>query len=385
MRTLIALTLLAALCSAKVFFAETFDSTWEQRWTYSSVKGAEAGKFKWSAGKYFGNEEEAKGLQTSEDARFYIASAQFDEFTNRDSMLIFQFEVKHEQNIDCGGGYLKLLPASAFSDATKFSPDSEYNIMFGPDTCGPSNKKTHLIFSNKGTNYLIKRELRADTDEHLHLYTLIVNPDNTYEVRLDNKKVQSGSLEEDWDMVPPKKINDPDAKKPEDWVDEPQMDDPTDTKPDDWDLEPAKIPDSQASKPEDWDDETDGEWEAPLIDNPNYKGVWAAKRIPNPAYKGPWVHPQIDNPAYAPQPQLYAYDSFKYVGIEIWQVKSGTVFDNILLTDSLDTQAEWAAKFEAESKAERAAYDAAKEKERQEAAKSAPVTEDEGDVEKEEL
>ena len=50
-------------------------------------------------------------------------------------------------------------------------------------------------------------------------------------VKIDNKEAQSGSLEDDWDFLPPKQINDPDAKKPEDWVDSPKMDDPEDTKP----------------------------------------------------------------------------------------------------------------------------------------------------------
>ena len=50
-------------------------------------------------------------------------------------------------------------------------------------------------------------------------------------MKIDNKEAQSGSLEADWDFLPPKKINDPDAKKPEDWVDNPKMDDPDDTKP----------------------------------------------------------------------------------------------------------------------------------------------------------
>lgn len=68
-------------------------------------------------------------------------------------------------------------------------------------------------------------------DEFTHLYTLIVRPDNTYVVKIDNKEAQSGSLEDDWDFLPPKKINDPDAKKPDDWVDNPKMDDPEDTKP----------------------------------------------------------------------------------------------------------------------------------------------------------
>ena len=46
--------------------------------------------------------------------------------------------------------------------------------------------------------------------------------------------------------------------------------------------------DANAKKPDDWDDEEDGEWEAPMIDNPEYKGEWTVKRISNPAYKGFW-------------------------------------------------------------------------------------------------
>lgn len=68
-------------------------------------------------------------------------------------------------------------------------------------------------------------------DEYTHLYTLVVNPDNTYEVKIDNKKVESGSLEEDWDFLPPKKIKDPEAKKPEDWDEREKIDDPDDKKP----------------------------------------------------------------------------------------------------------------------------------------------------------
>lgn len=47
------------------------------------------------------------------------------------------------------------------------------------------------------------------------MYTLIVTPDNKYEVKIDNEKAESGDLEEDWDFLEPKKIKDPDAKKPE--------------------------------------------------------------------------------------------------------------------------------------------------------------------------
>ena len=106
----------------------------------------------------------------------------------------------------------------------------------------------------------------------------------SFQVLIDNEKVESGDLENDWEFLPPKKINDPAAKKPDDWDDRPTIDDPTDTKPEDWN-KPMHIPNPDAKKPEDWDDEMDGEWEPPMIDNPEYKGEWKPKRIDNPGYK----------------------------------------------------------------------------------------------------
>ena len=63
------------------------------------------------------------------------------------------------------------------------------------------------------------QDIRCKDDVFSHLYTLIVNTDGTYEVLIDNEKAESGSLEDDWDILPPKKIKDPEAKKPEDWDD----------------------------------------------------------------------------------------------------------------------------------------------------------------------
>lgn len=47
----------------------------------------------------------------------------------------------------------------------------------------------------------------------------------------------------------------------------------------------------------------DGEWEAPLIDNPICEkasgcGEWKAPQIDNPNYQGKWRAPLIDNPNY---------------------------------------------------------------------------------------
>ena len=71
----------------------------------------------------------------------------------------------------------------------------------------------------------------SQDDELTHLYTLVLKPDNTYVVKIDNKEIGSGKLEEDWDFLPPKTIPDPEAKKPEDWDDKPKIDDPEATKP----------------------------------------------------------------------------------------------------------------------------------------------------------
>merc|ERR1719379_2095310 len=358
------LALVAIACigfaTAEVYFEEDFSGDWESRWVQSKAK-SDLGEMKVSAGKFFGDEEAAKGLQTSQDAKFYAISTTHKEFSNEGKTLVVQFTVKHEQDIDCGGGYLKL---GAF-EPEKFEGSSEYNIMFGPDICGSSTKKTHVIFNYKDKNLDKKKEVRCESDTLSHLYTLIVKPDNTYEVQIDMNKVDSGSLAEGWNFLEPKQIRDPNEKKPADWVDEAEIDDPNDKKPAGYDDIPAKIADPKAKKPDDWDDESDGTWEAPQVDNPAYKGAWKARKIKNPAYKGIWEAKLIDNPKYAPDDKLYSYKSFNAVGIDVWQVKSGPIFDNILVTDDVEyAKAHGDKTWKAGKDAEKAAKDKADEEKR---------------------
>merc|ERR1712055_1276675 len=203
------------------------------------------------------------------------------------------------------------------------------------------------IFNHKGKNLLTKKEIRCKDDQMTHLYTLIVKPDNTYEVLIDNEKAESGTLEEDWDFLPPKKINDPEAKKPEDW-----------------------------------DDEMDGEWEPPMIDNPEYKGEWKPRQIDNPDYKGAWVHPEIDNPDYNPADAegIAKYEENCKIGFDLWQVKSGTIFDNLIITDDPAAAKKageelWAVTKEGEKKMK----DAQDEEERKKADEEAKKDEDEAE------
>lgn len=131
--------------------------------------------------------------------------------------------------------------------------------MFGPDICGYTTKKVHAIFSRDEKNHLIKKDVPCETDQLTHVYTFIVRSDATYSILVDNKEKQTGSLYSDWDILPPKQIKDPDAKKvkmiyvwcimnlqgvsiravwfvcvmsqPEDWDDKEYIPDPDDKKP----------------------------------------------------------------------------------------------------------------------------------------------------------
>ncbi|RHZ88016.1 hypothetical protein Glove_26g109 [Diversispora epigaea] len=325
---------ISSLVSADIYLKETFtDADWEKRWIYPE-ESDNLGKFKVSAGEFYADEIESRGLQTSQDAKFYAISAKLDNtIDNSDKDLVVQFSVKHEQLIDCGGGYVKLMPPTF--DASKFNGDSIYNIMFGPDICAPV-QHVHVILNHKGENKPRKKLIVAPADQLTHLYTLILKPDQTYKVLIDNKEEASGKLEDDFDLLLPREIEDPNAKKPEDWVELAEIPDPSDTKPLDWVDGPSTIPDPDAKRSEDWDDEMDGDWEPPQIPNPDFKGEWKQKIIPNPDYKGKWTPPLIPNPEFKPEPLIHAYNT-AYIGFDLWQVKSGSIFDNILITDDVES------------------------------------------------
>ncbi|XP_024025727.1 calreticulin-3 [Morus notabilis] len=235
--------------------------------------------------------------------------------------------------------------------------------MIGPDLCGSQKKKLHVILSYQGQNYPIKKDLQCETDKLTHFYTFILRPDATYSVLVDNRERDSGSMYTDWDILPPQKIKDVKAKKPKDWDDREYIDDPNDVKPEGYDSIPAEIPDPKAKEPNDWDDEEDGIWRPPKIPNPAYKGPWKRKKIKNPNYKGKWKTPWIDNPEFEDDPDLYVLKPIKYVGIEVWQVKAGSIFDNILICDDPQYAKQVVEEVFANREAEKEAFEEA-EKER---------------------
>ena len=108
--TIAAILGLAAVASAEVFLHETFSDGegWKERWTPSAYR-EDLGQLEVSSGKWSVNEAAQAGLRTTEDYRFYAVSSKIPKpFNNKDKNLVIQYDVKNEQDIDCGGSYLKV-------------------------------------------------------------------------------------------------------------------------------------------------------------------------------------------------------------------------------------------------------------------------------------
>lgn len=389
--------------SGDVHFAEPFDAEDAiESWTLSKAdkEGVES-----EISKYNGRwsvEAAANvpldgdtGLVLKDKARHHAISTTLDKpFVFEDKPFVLQYEVNFQEGIECGGAYIKLLTQTDDLKLSEFHDHTPYTIMFGPDKCG-EDYKLHFIFRHKNPLTGEFEEKHAPkpstnlqgfyTDKKSHLYTLVLNPDNTFQVFVDQKVVGAGDLLKDMSppVNPPKEIEDANDVKPSDWDERETIPDETAVKPDDWDEDaPAEIPDPKAempegwleseplfvddfdaTQPEDWDEDIDGEWEAPQIDNPACSnapgcGVWEPPTIPNPEFKGKWRAPHISNPAYKgiwkprmiPNPD-YFEDNHPFqmstigaLGLELWSMSNEIMFDNILITHDKSVADDYASR-----------------------------------------
>uniref|UniRef100_A0A672Z331 Calmegin n=1 Tax=Sphaeramia orbicularis TaxID=375764 RepID=A0A672Z331_9TELE len=369
-----------------VYFAETFDDGSLDRWQLSkTVKGDaddDIAKYdgKWSVEQLKENKVPGdQGLVLKSRAKHHAIAAMLNKpFIFQDEPLVIQYEVNFQDGIDCGGAYIKLLSDTGSLNLEQFHDRTPYTIMFGPDKCG-EDYKLHFIFRHQNPlnkDVEEKHAKRADvdlkkfyTDKKTHLYTLVLNPDNSYEMFIDQSSVSreiddpNDSKPEDWDERA--KIPDPEAVKPDDWDEDApaKIEDPDALKPEGWlDDEPEFVPDPNAEKPEDWDEEMDGEWEAPqipnpacetatgcgewkrpMINNPQYKGKWKAPLVDNPNYQGVWKPRKIDNPEFFEDLQPFRMISFKALGLELWSMTSDIYFDNFIITSHKEVADRWAS------------------------------------------
>ncbi len=93
-----AVSLLASSASSTVFFEDRFDKGMG-KWVVSDWKSGDMGTWTHTAGQWFGNEAEAKGIATTNDVKHHAISAKMDSAasTTGDKPLIVQFTVKHEK------------------------------------------------------------------------------------------------------------------------------------------------------------------------------------------------------------------------------------------------------------------------------------------------
>jgi len=124
------------------------------------------------------------------------------------------------------------------SDPDHFGDQTPFYIMFGPDMCGTTGRRTHLIFTYNGRAELKEVDLPYKQDfGATHLYRMTLRPNNTIRVDIDQDTIYEGKLAADWGL------------------------------PDD--------------------------------------------------------------------PLLYMFQDIGFIGFDLWQLKGGTIFDNIILTDDV--------------------------------------------------
>jgi len=388
------------LDGSATYFLEPFHSVeeFETKWKPSNAKkdGVEESIAKYDAKWGLTEPKESAiigdhGLTFLSEAKHGAISSPLQKiYKFEDRSLLVQYEVRFQKKHECGGAYVKLLADTEGLKFEEFHDKTEYTIMFGPDKCG-GDGKLHFIFQHKNpiTHKMEEKHAKKPTGEFnnifedgkTHLVGLILRPDNTFEIQVDQVVVNAGSLLKDMEppINPPKMIDDPTDLKPDDWDEREKIPDPNASKPENWDEdaqkmisdpnavkpdgwldeEPEMTADPASVKPQDWDEEEDGEWEAPQvpnpkckavgcgvwsppqIKNPEYKGKWSPPLIKNPSYKGIWSPKQVENPNYFEDNSPFTMKSIAAVGFELWSMQSDIVFDNIIIADELDTVQQW--------------------------------------------
>lgn len=170
--------------------------------------------------------------------------------------LIMQYEVSGSAGKMCVEPFIHLYGKGDFAPED-LSDGTEYVVSFGPAFC-PAKKSVHFSFRHRNPmtdvfeeKFMINAPV-IDVDDKLHLYTLIVRPDNSFDILVDALVVRSGDLLTDFDppVNPSPEISDPRDKKPATWA------------------EKSHIVDENGK----------------TVANPEYVGPWEARKIVNPGY-----------------------------------------------------------------------------------------------------
>ena len=215
--------------------------------------------------------------------------------------LIFQYEVRIQYSFTSSGIYFKLF-SDPFFNSSVLDNITPYFVMFGGDK-NSEKPFVHLIYQedildhgiSRRQEHRMKQNPIFNHDYINHLFTLILRPNTTFEILIDNKLRRRGNLSKSF--LPP--------------VEPPFIFQP---KPADWD-DREVIPDEISRN-------TGPVFYQTYHWNPNYKGKWIPKLIPNPKFN-------------------FSIPNITGIGLEIWATNNQIAFTNILISDNEETVKEW--------------------------------------------
>jgi hypothetical protein len=154
----------------------------------------------WSVGptEYPQTHEGERALIESTGRGRSAVSTRFQKRINvANKTFVLQYEMRAQYRYRCLSAGLKLFSDPQF-DPTTLTNETAYTIMFGPDVCAFSRVSFELGYKNPETNRIEIHNFtdspRAPKDRTTHLYTLIIRPDATFSILIDNELEKEGNL-----------------------------------------------------------------------------------------------------------------------------------------------------------------------------------------------
>ncbi|KAJ3436639.1 calreticulin-3 [Anaeramoeba flamelloides] len=302
--------LLLSFALSNVYFQETFDQDWKERWT---IPNEDLGEWQYTTGPYYGSPELNHGIQTTSDKKHYLISSKFQKplKTTLNKTLVIQYSYRNVQKLKCGGTYFKLFDTN-FSPEN-FSAEDQYLIMFGPDECGVNGTPLHIILNYRGNYYKWRKNANFKIGERTKIYTLVFNPNNTYQVYIDMEMIDSGEIFHDFGVYTTKTISKIFSNERDSEI---------------YFTENTEHENNSESESES-ETETESETESEGNSKEEIEILFEEAE-------------QIDNPKYVSPNELHVFENLDYLGIDIFQVESGTIFDSFLICDNFTYAMEFA-------------------------------------------
>lgn len=315
-----------------------------------------------------------KCMVVADKNKTHIISTKFDDFivTDKTETLIIQYETRNMFIYSCATVLMSVM-IDDFNSKELTNKSKRY-LDFGPSFCSFKGSIVLNLYTESGDNVIshkLKKTIPIPVDEIQHLYTLILKPNNNFELMIDSRSMYNGSFANSFTppIVEPEFIDDINDRKPSNWDDREMIEDLNARKPEYWDKIPEMIPDPARSKmpkgwlineqpkipdpfdekPDDWNTEIHGEWKPnlvpnpkckrapgcgpwkpPMIRNPKYKGEWKRPLIKNPAYKGEWEPRQVKNPNFIKK-EVVDLPKIKGISFTIWSEYHDVMFTNVLI------------------------------------------------------